>query len=318
MVPCNTDIATQTIIRFASEVDPDGKRTLGVLTKPDLAVETATQHAVAELIRGRRRDLQLGYCVVRNRGADDQASTIDIEARDAAERTFFGREPWSKLDPTRIGIPALRSRLRELLMDRTKSEFPNVKREIQAQLKEADTQLRAMGDARSKPDEQRTYLGKIASEYSELMRFGLDAYYTGDPIFIKRQDLRLITRVRELNEAFATVFFSKGHSLAFEVESHPDKKDRTSDEDEDDDNYESTDEDCSEPGGSNLERGALYPISFSIPTDHEDDLDGILAESFACADPSGQSLMDKIEKMYKSYRGYELGTVRQSLIRCSS
>lgn len=36
VVPANVDIATQEIIQMAEDADPDGQRTLGVFTKPDL------------------------------------------------------------------------------------------------------------------------------------------------------------------------------------------------------------------------------------------------------------------------------------------
>jgi hypothetical protein len=36
VVPANIDIATQEIIQMAEDADPNGQRTLGVLTKPDL------------------------------------------------------------------------------------------------------------------------------------------------------------------------------------------------------------------------------------------------------------------------------------------
>lgn len=36
MVPANIDIATQEIVQMAEDADPTGRRTLGVLTKPDL------------------------------------------------------------------------------------------------------------------------------------------------------------------------------------------------------------------------------------------------------------------------------------------
>ncbi|KAF4074964.1 hypothetical protein AMELA_G00229260, partial [Ameiurus melas] len=35
VVPCNVDITT-TALKMAEEVDPNGERTLGILTKPDL------------------------------------------------------------------------------------------------------------------------------------------------------------------------------------------------------------------------------------------------------------------------------------------
>lgn len=36
VVPANVDIATQEIVQMGEDADPKGKRTLGVLTKPDI------------------------------------------------------------------------------------------------------------------------------------------------------------------------------------------------------------------------------------------------------------------------------------------
>ncbi|KAL7934311.1 P-loop containing nucleoside triphosphate hydrolase protein [Trichoderma chlorosporum] len=76
VVPCNGDIANQKILRLAAEADPQGKRTLGVLTKPDLAIENATKAVVCDLVNGKRRDLHLGYCVIKNLGADDTSGSM--------------------------------------------------------------------------------------------------------------------------------------------------------------------------------------------------------------------------------------------------
>jgi hypothetical protein len=327
VVPCNTDVATQSIIRYASEVDPEGQRTLGVLTKPDLAVEMATKNAVAELVRGNRRDLKLGYCIVRNRGADDQSLTLDMDARNAQEREFFSRYPWSELDPTRRGIPALRQRLQTLLMDRTRTEFPNVKREMLQQLKDARLALDGMGEARSTRSEQLVYLCKIARHFSRLVDYGRNAYYAGDPIFSKKEDLRLITRVRELNESFAETFFKSGHHIEFE---EADESPEPAGENEDDvsigrilrkiklaDDMMASDGSSAGADESSVvsiepfidERGAGYPVSFPIPTRGDNDLHDILAERFSCPEPLPTPLLKEIEKMHHKYRGYELGTV---------
>ena len=45
-MPANVDIATQEIVHMAEEVDPEGKRTLGVLTKPDLVDKGAEDKVV--------------------------------------------------------------------------------------------------------------------------------------------------------------------------------------------------------------------------------------------------------------------------------
>jgi hypothetical protein len=129
VIPSNVDIATQEILKLAKEADPTGSRTLGVLTKPDLATEKATQQAVFELLQGKRNDLQLGYYVVKNRGADDVSSSL--EQRNEAERKFFGAAPCNRISAEgRVGIDALGERLNELLMTLTKREFPKVKKDI--------------------------------------------------------------------------------------------------------------------------------------------------------------------------------------------
>lgn len=126
VIPCNVDIATQEILKLAKDADPPGFRTMGVLTKPDLAPERAMQQNILDLIQGKRQDLKLGYCVVKNRGADDKDSTLKM--RNDAERAYFREEPWSAIaSSNRVGISALKVRLRDLLMDISKREFPKVK-----------------------------------------------------------------------------------------------------------------------------------------------------------------------------------------------
>jgi hypothetical protein len=69
-------------------------RTMGVLTKPDLVNENATREIITDLVLGKRNQLRLGYCIVKNRSADDQASTA--AERRALEKLFFkDSKSWS-------------------------------------------------------------------------------------------------------------------------------------------------------------------------------------------------------------------------------
>ena len=92
-MPCNVDPATQEILKLAKEVDPKMIRTMAVLTKPDLAIERAMQQIAIDHVKGKRKDLTLGYFIVKNRGSDDSEMTLDEGL--ALERQFFAREPWS-------------------------------------------------------------------------------------------------------------------------------------------------------------------------------------------------------------------------------
>uniref|UniRef100_A0A4W6D541 Interferon-induced GTP-binding protein Mx n=1 Tax=Lates calcarifer TaxID=8187 RepID=A0A4W6D541_LATCA len=54
VVPCNVDIATTEALKMAQEVDPDGERTLGILTKPDL-VDKGTEEKVVDIVHNECR-----------------------------------------------------------------------------------------------------------------------------------------------------------------------------------------------------------------------------------------------------------------------
>ena len=115
VIPANVDIATQEILEMAKEVDDDGHRTLGVLTKPDL-VDQGAEASVLDLVNRQRHKLTLGWCIVRNPG--QQQLDSPQTNRDAIENLFFRTVvPWNHLDPDRVGIGALRIRLKEILTE---------------------------------------------------------------------------------------------------------------------------------------------------------------------------------------------------------
>ncbi|KPM45987.1 hypothetical protein AK830_g453 [Neonectria ditissima] len=295
VVPCNGDIANQKILTYAKDADPDGKRTLGVLTKPDLAVENATKEVVVDLVQGRRRDLQLGYCIVKNRSADDTSSSS--EDRDREEKNFFNNAPWGKLPSDRLGIPALKTRIQQLLMDRTRSEFPKVRNELTGQLKTKSDHLKDMGQSRATTDQQRVFIGEVARRFTRTKDQGLDAYYNRNKIFSDNPNLKLITRIREINERFSHVLYQKGHAREFELGEKPA-------EDLDDSKK------YFDGNGYHLQRDDLYDqkANFSIPLLGEEELDGILSEPYACDDPLNEDILAYIEHEYMTSRGDELGT----------
>ena len=75
VVPANVDIATQGILEKAEELDPQGIRTLGVLTKPDL-VDQGAEHNVVDLVMGREHKLLLGWHMLRNAGQSELPNSI--------------------------------------------------------------------------------------------------------------------------------------------------------------------------------------------------------------------------------------------------
>ena len=124
VIPANVDIATQEILEMASDADPDGDRTLGVLTKPDF-VDKGAESRVIDLIAGRSHAMKLGWHLVRNPGQQQLADPFSN--RQSLEESFFRSEvPWNSLDKDKVGIKALRIRLQDVLATHIRREFPKV------------------------------------------------------------------------------------------------------------------------------------------------------------------------------------------------
>lgn len=255
---------------------------MGVLTKPDLAIERATQQAVLDLVQGRRDDLKLGYYVLKNRDADDISSTL--AERNMKEKAFFAKDPWSAIARTgRTGIKAVKDRLSDLLAHITKKEFPHVKTEISKRLRQCREQQQGLGSPRSDAHAQRAYLGRLATNFQRVATCALDANYVHDKIFTTKPEMKLITRIIELNEEFAHAFWQRGHFRKFDSVSGSDEEDKPK---------------------------ALRGLGFDIPYDAYPELDGIIVrDCYECAEPLEDSILERIETVFNSSRGAELGTV---------
>ena len=171
VLAANVDIATTEILDMAAEVDSSGQRTLGILTKPDL-VDKGAEQDIIDLVRGRKKKLKLGYCVVRNRGKKER--NLSSAERNRVESEFFKADPWSSLEKNRVGMSALSPRLRDLLSRITRHEFPAVVREIADKLATCEEDLRDLGPTRQTPAQQRRYLLGIATRFQEITNFAVE------------------------------------------------------------------------------------------------------------------------------------------------
>ncbi|EPE34263.1 P-loop containing nucleoside triphosphate hydrolase [Glarea lozoyensis ATCC 20868] len=215
VIPSNMDIATQEILSIAKELDPNGLRTLGVLTKPDL-IDKGGEENVMSLVEGKRNQLRLGYCIVRNRGQSELSN--DATTRHRKEKHFFSTEPWSRLDPDRVGTPALQRRLQELLVSITRREFPKVQAQIIQQLSSCRKRLDGLGADRESTDQQRRFLLELSQKFQDVTNCALDAYYSRHAVFASVPGLRLATLAVERMERYAKDIKTFGHTISFDSE----------------------------------------------------------------------------------------------------
>lgn len=104
----NVDLANSDGLKLAREVDPEGLRTIGVLTKVDL-MDQGTD--VIDILAGRIIPLKLGYVPVVNRGQRDIDSKKSIAKALDAEREFFENHPSYKSKAQYCGTPFLARKL---------------------------------------------------------------------------------------------------------------------------------------------------------------------------------------------------------------
>jgi len=120
--PANADMATSDSIKLAREVDPDGNRTLGVLTKLDI-MDRGTD--ALDILEGKTSNLKLGIVGVVNRSQQDILDDKSIEDTLKSEKEFIERKYPSLKD--KMGSEYLAKRLHELLMDHIKETLPGLK-----------------------------------------------------------------------------------------------------------------------------------------------------------------------------------------------
>ncbi|CAK9439781.1 uncharacterized protein LODBEIA_P38810 [Lodderomyces beijingensis] len=138
----NTDLANSDGLKLAREVDPEGSRTIGVLTKVDL-MDQGTD--VIDILAGRVIPLRFGYVPVINRGQKDIETKKTIRQALANEANFFENHPSYRAKAQFCGTPYLAKKLNGILLHHIKSTLPDIKMKIEHSLKKYSNELSLLG-----------------------------------------------------------------------------------------------------------------------------------------------------------------------------
>ncbi|XP_073941440.1 dynamin-1 shibire isoform X5 [Choristoneura fumiferana] len=131
VTPANTDLANSDALKLAKEVDPQGLRTIGVITKLDLMDEGTDARDVLE---NKLLPLRRGYIGVVNRSQKDIDGRKDITAALAAERKFFLSHQSYRHLADRLGTPYLQRVLNQQLTNHIRDTLPGLRDKLQKQL----------------------------------------------------------------------------------------------------------------------------------------------------------------------------------------
>lgn len=165
----NTDLANSDGLKLAREVDPEGLRTIGVLTKVDL-MDQGTD--VIDILAGRVIPLRYGYIPVINRGQKDIEQNKTIRAALQDEKKYFETHSSYSTKAQYCGTPYLAKKLNSILLHHIRNTLPDIRAKIEATLKVYQNELSSLGSETDMGTTSSIVLGMItdfSNEYSGIL-----------------------------------------------------------------------------------------------------------------------------------------------------
>ncbi|KAF5317462.1 hypothetical protein D9758_018043 [Tetrapyrgos nigripes] len=168
-LPMTDDIENQKALRLARLEDPDGRRTIGVLTKPDMLGVGSTKALSLwlDVIEGRsRHQLTHGYyCTRQPDDAERSNPATAAKARETEIAFFRNTLPWSKSSHTdRFGTDNLTNNLSRLLVRIIDDSLPVIRSEAASLLEATCEELNRLPKALE--EEPATHMLNLISAFA--------------------------------------------------------------------------------------------------------------------------------------------------------
>ncbi|KAL6236461.1 hypothetical protein BDW75DRAFT_250117 [Aspergillus navahoensis] len=191
-------------LEIAQSIPGLQSRSIGVLSKCDKREEGSGEWMVSLLQNNKIPNvphLDHGWFGIRNRRPIESDLT-DAE-RDEAEEREFSRPPWRDAPKDRFGIRALMNYVDRERRVQLQRGMPQIIAEIRQKLKGCEDELTKMGEARTSPSAQRSFVWQFCNKMQEMTEAALRGRYQIIPSVDPRVKLRYLIqqRLEEFGEA---------------------------------------------------------------------------------------------------------------------
>lgn len=141
--PANVDLVNSESLKLARQVDPTGKRTVGILSKIDL-MDQGTN--ALDILKGNVYPLKLGFIGVVNRSQQDIQENKALDDSLYAEQQFFANHPAYRAIASKCGTRYLTITLNKILMNHIRDRLPDIKAKLNTLMGQAEQELASYGD----------------------------------------------------------------------------------------------------------------------------------------------------------------------------
>ncbi|XP_067897306.1 interferon-induced GTP-binding protein Mx-like isoform X2 [Heterodontus francisci] len=146
VIPCTVDIGTIEALQLAQEFDPEGERTMGVLTKPDL-IDKGTEDDVIKILENKIVPLRKGYILVKCRGQHELNANTTMPAALEEELTFLSNSQIFRplLDKGFASFTHLSNKLTSELIRQITNWLPIIEEALRDKIIDITNQLEELG-----------------------------------------------------------------------------------------------------------------------------------------------------------------------------
>lgn len=169
VLPANQDMSVSDSLHVARQVDPQGIRSIGVITKIDI-MDAGTD--AGKMLRGEDVPLRLGYVGVRMRSQQDIIDKKPVKEALSEEKAWFeNHRVYSKLPPGLVGTPVLIDKLTQILFKHIRRFLPEIKKEINEKRRSVQDRLDELGQGVPLEEGERVQvMWTLVTDYCEMFK----------------------------------------------------------------------------------------------------------------------------------------------------
>lgn len=203
VIPASDDFGNAEALKIAMQHDPDGVRTLGVISKIDNVPKDSDIVKKIKMQRSNDVKLAMGFVALKNRSPAEAAANMTTEELYSIEQRMHRTHPILKDIPDdKYGHGMLVDKVVGIQSRQVDKRFPEILRELRAKKSEAEAALKQLSQHCETVGERRGLFTRSVNDFVKQLVCSIEG---------KDSHVNLASKVTAAAEVFARSFNNKDH-----------------------------------------------------------------------------------------------------------